>query len=390
MASEHLASRGIRPVVIDGSKVPGRKFLVAGNGGLNLAHVGSVDDLLDHYGSSADALRPCLSGFDAVTLRSWADGLGAKTFVGTSGRIFPEALKAAKLLRAWLMRLDGLGVSLKLRTRLVGMTGDGGFRLEGPDGSTLVRPDAAVLALGGASWPRLGSDGAWTPMLAALGVGIRPFQAANCGMLVPWSRVAAERLAGLPLKNLRGTAGCRTARGELVLTSYGVEGQLVYALGPPLREELAKRGYACLQLDLKPDLLRDQVVERLAKRQGRRSWSTWLTKVLRLPPGTAVLMREVGVDAASSTDEVADAVKALPIRVVGTRPIAEAISSAGGVCLDELDDRLMLKRLPGVFVAGEMLDWEAPTGGYLLQACFSTGVAAASGVLAWLGEATQA
>ncbi|WP_051329033.1 BaiN/RdsA family NAD(P)/FAD-dependent oxidoreductase [Geminicoccus roseus] len=386
IAAERMAKQGLRPVVVEGSARPARKFLIAGRGGLNLSHVGEVEQLLRHYGDARNWLEPHLSAFDVTALRSWADELGAETFVGTSGRIFPKALKATGLLRAWLARLDQLGVTLKLRTRLVGISGDGALRLDGPDGERLCRPDAAVLALGGASWPRLGADGAWVPMLSALGVAVRPLRAANAGVLVPWSEVARQRFAGIPMKNLAATVDGETARGELVLTPYGVEGQLVYALGAALRRQIDACGKGRLQIDLKPDLAPEELLRRLSRPRGSQSWPTWLSRSLRLPPMTPVLLREAGIGPASRPAELAAALKALPIEVTGSRPIAEAISSSGGIALEELDQRLMLRRCPGLFVAGEMLDWEAPTGGYLLQACFATGAAAGEGVLDWLRE----
>jgi uncharacterized flavoprotein (TIGR03862 family) len=384
IAAERLAQEGIAPVVVDGSAMPARKFLIAGRGGLNLSHVGHVDQLLEHYGSERHWLQPHLSAFDVTALRDWADGLGGETFVGTSGRIFPRALKATGLLRAWLARLNGLGVTLKLRTRLVGIQADGVLRLRGPEGEAELRPDATVLALGGASWPRLGSDGAWTAMLAGLGVSVRPLEAANVGLLVAWSDVARQRFQGVPLKNLMGSVDGRGVPGELVLTPYGVEGQLIYALGRELRGQIAMHGRGRLWLDLKPDLGPDELLRRLGRPRGHQSWSSWLGRSLRLPNVVPTLLREAGLGPASPVADLAHGLKHLPIDVTGTRPIAEAISSGGGVALAELDHRMMLRRLPGVFLAGEMLDWEAPTGGYLLQACFATGVAAAAGVLDWI------
>ena len=386
MAAERLAQHGLAPVVIEGSRTPGRKFLVAGRGGLNLTHVGDPDQLLRHYGPERQWLAPHLHAFDGAALREWADQLGAETFVGSSGRVFPKALKATGLLRAWLARLDQSGVTLMLRTRFIGWTSTGGIKLQGPDGPAEMQADACVLALGGASWPRLGSDGAWAAAVRAQGVAVRAFQPANGGMLVPWSEVARARFQGLPLKNLQAFVGDEQARGELMLTEYGLEGQLVYALGRALRAQLDAQGHGLLHLDLKPDLTREQIEARLAVPRGSLSWSNWLTKRLRVPPPVPTLLREGGIVPSSSTAELAGAIKRLPLRIVGTRPIAEAISTAGGVELAEVDKQLMLRKHPGVFVAGEMLDWEAPTGGYLLQASFATGAAAAEGVVAWLKE----
>ncbi len=386
IAAERMAVHGIKAVVVDASPAPARKFLIAGRGGLNLTHAGTVDQFLPPYGSEQNWLRPFLQAFDGTALRDWADGLGAETFVGTSGRIFPKALKSTDLLRAWLARLARLGVNLKLRTRLVGIEPSGAVRLRDAEGEHVLRFDACILALGGASWPRLGSDGAWRGLLAGLGIEVRDFEPANIGMIVPWSDVARTRLEGQPLKNLAGSAGPAQAKGEIQLTAYGIEGQLVYALGRALRTQLHREGEALLQLDLKPDLDLHAILDRLERPRGSMSWSTWLTKRLKLPPSVPTLLREAGVTPQSDVSDLAAAIKSLPIRIVGTRPIAEAISTAGGVALHEVDERLMLRKCPGLFLAGEMLDWEAPTGGYLLQACFSTGVAAADGVAAWLTE----
>lgn len=386
IAAEQLALQGIRTVVVDGSAMPARKLLIAGRGGLNLTHDGDIEQLLRHYGDEACWLKPHLAAFDGTALRNWADRLGAETFVGTSGRIFPKALKATGLVRAWLIHLNRLGVTLKLRTRLVGIDDAGDLRLRGPAGEMAWRPAATILALGGASWPRLGSDGAWTDLLVKLGIQVHPLLAANVGMLVPWSEVARQRFQGMPLKNLKASAAGQTARGELVLTPYGVEGQLIYALGRSLRAQIAADGQACLRLDLKPDRTLEDIQARLSRPRGSLSWPTWLARSLRLPPGVPVLLREHGLSPSSTPSQLASAIKDLPLTVTGTRPIAEAISSAGGVALGEVDQRLMLRKRPGIFLAGEMLDWEAPTGGYLLQACFATGAAAASGVLDWLKE----
>ena len=364
--------------------MPVRKFLIAGRGGLNLTHSGTVEQLLAHYDGAQDWLRPYLRAFDGDLLRTWADDLGAETFVGTSGRVFPKTLKAARLLRAWLARLDALGVTLKLRTRLIGMAAGPRFFLHGADGASECRPNAAILALGGASWPRLGSDGTWTEMLRSLGIAVAPLEPANVGMLVPWSAAAAARLTGAPLKNLRAWVGDHGMSGELMLTAYGIEGQLVYAQGRHLRAELNLHGRARLCLDLKPERGLEDLIVRLARPRGSKSWSNWLTGALRLPASVPVLLREVGIGPASTIQALARTLKCLPLTITGTRPITEAISSAGGVRRSEVDGQLMLLKAPGVFVAGEMLDWEAPTGGYLLQAAFATGAAAAAGVIDWL------
>jgi uncharacterized flavoprotein (TIGR03862 family) len=385
IAAERLAQQGIPPIVVEGSASPARKFLIAGRGGLNLTHSGSVEELLPAYGGERDWLRPHLARFDGLALRAWADSLGAETFVGTSGRIFPKALKSTALLRAWLHRLQDLGVTWRLRTRLIGFDERQTARLRSKEGEETIRFDACILALGGASWPRLGSDGSWREMLTERGIQVRPFEPANIGLLVEWSEVARRRLAGLPLKNVMGEAGGIRLKGEIQLTDYGVEGQLIYALGRAIREQLC-HGIAVLHLDLKPDLSPAAITSRLERPRNGLSWPGWLTKRLNLAPAMPTLLREAGLAADSSPHEIAALIKNLPLRIVGARPIAEAISSAGGVALDEVDERLMFRKAPGLFVAGEMLDWEAPTGGYLLQACFATGVAAADGVASWLRE----
>ena len=375
MAAEHLAQAGRAVAVYDRMPSVGRKFQLAGRGGLNLTHSEPLDRFLDRYGSARSVLEPAIEAFPPDALRAWCAGLGHETFVGSSGRVFPRSFKATPLLRAWLGRLAGLGVRFHMGHRWVGWDATGALRFVAGAGEVLVRPAATVLALGGASWPRLGSDGGWVELLRARGVMVNALRPANCGFLHEWSPVFRERFAGEPLKRIAATFGGVTVRGEAMLTEDGIEGGVIYALSRPLRDVIDAEGSATVLLDLRPDL--DAAA--LAQRLGGRGQS--LANALRkggLAPAAAGLVREV--DAGGS---LAERVKAVPLRLVGTRPIERAISSAGGVALTELDAGFMLRRLPGMFVVGEMLDWEAPTGGYLLQAAFSSAVVAAEAIIAY-------
>jgi len=390
MAAEQLAVAGVPVEVFDAMPTAGRKFLLAGKGGLNLTHGEPFEPFVARYGASASWLRPLLQRFGPDATRAFAAGLGIATFVGSSGRVFPVEMKAAPLLRAWLQRLRARGVRLHLRHRWSGWTEEGALRFSAPQGEVMVTATAAVLALGGASWPRLGSDGAWVPWLASRGVALAPLQPANCGFDVGWSAHLAGRFAGAPLKSVAMTWTAPDGRavrqqGEFVLTATGVEGSLVYAASAALREAIARDGAATFELDLLPARDAAWVRAELAHPRGRRSLATHLKTRLKLDGAKAALLREgAGHETMNDPVRLAARIKALPITVRRPRPIAEAISSAGGVRLDAVDERLMLRTLPGVFVAGEMLDWEAPTGGYLLTACLSTGHAAGQGVLAWL------
>jgi uncharacterized flavoprotein (TIGR03862 family) len=383
MAAEALAAAGRRVVVFDQAASPARKFLLAGRGGLNLTHVDPPDRFLARYGPSAARLAPAIAAFGPDAVRAWSAALGEPTFVGTSGRVFPRSFKASPLLRAWLRRLAALGVALQPRHRLVGFDAAGGIVLEAAGGRRVERAGAIVLACGGASWPRLGSDGAWVGPLGALGVAIAPLRPANCGFAVGWSAPFAARFAGAPLKTIAlGFAGARV-RGEAVATSAGLEGGAVYALAGPLREAIAARGEALLFVDLKPDVAIEALAARLARPRGATSLATWLRKAAGLPPVAIALLREAGAPPAAP-DALARRIKGVPVRLTGVAPIARAISSAGGIAWSELDADFMLRRRPGLFAAGEMLDWEAPTGGFLLQACLATGAAAGRGALKWL------
>jgi len=388
IAAERLSRDGIAVTVYDRMPTPGRKLLMAGRGGLNLTHSEPLEAFLGRYGAARPFLAPAIEAFPPAALRDWAEGLGQPTFVGSSGRVFPEAMKAAPLLRAWLARLRGQGVEFRQRTDWLGWDGSGRLLFRDAGGAEeAVDPAATVLALGGASWPRLGSTGAWVDILSRKGIAVAPLRPANCGFEVGWSEVFKQRFQGRPLKNLALTFDGRTVRGEAMVTAYGIEGGAIYALSSALRERIAAQGHAVLHIDLCPDRAADDIRQRLAKPRGKRSQSDFLRRALGLPPIAINLMREaVGPSLPREPAALAALVRAVPIELTAPAPLARAISSAGGIALAELDDTFMLKRLPGVFAAGEMLDWEAPTGGYLLQGSFATGVAAARGALAWLGR----
>jgi uncharacterized flavoprotein (TIGR03862 family) len=387
MAAETIAQAGLRVRVFDRMPSAGRKLLMAGRGGLNLTHSEPLPQFLSRYREAQPALAPAIAAFAPERLRAWSEELGQPTFVGSSGRVFPEAFKASPLLRAWLRRLDSQGVSLALRHRWSGWDDDGALRFETPDGTVAVTPRATVLALGGASWPKLGSDGSWQPLLAGRGVAIAPLRPANCGFRVDWSEHLRDRFAGTPLKNVVLSAAGESVRGEAMLTRDGIEGGAVYALSAPLREAIAATGTATLAIDLRPDLDAGQITERLGAPRGGQSLASTLRKKLALPPVAIALLHETAGDAplaARDAAALATHIKAAPLRLTGTAPIARAIYTTRGIRIDELDCALLLRRLPGMFAAGEMLDWEAPTGGYLLQAAFATGRAAGRGVVEWL------
>jgi uncharacterized flavoprotein (TIGR03862 family) len=391
MAVETLAAAGARVTIHDRMPSVGRKFLMAGRGGLNLTHSEPFDNFMERYGDARRALLPAIEHFPPAALRAWCEGLGQPTFIGSSGRVFPQAFKASPLLRAWLRRLDTMGVRLALRHRWVGWTPDGALLFDRPDGQVSVTADVTILALGGASWPRLGSDGAWVDTLAQRGVKISTLQPANCGFRVAWSSTFRDRFEGVPLKGVALSVASRTARGELVVTRDGLEGGGIYALSAVLRDEIGHDGGALLRIALRPDATTSDLVARLSMPRRKQSVSTFFRKAIGLSPIAVALLQESAIAnghhlSTMSADELAAMINAVPIRLIGTAPLERAISTAGGVALADVDERYMLKRLPGVFVAGEMLDWEAPTGGYLLQASFATGVAAGHGALAWLGE----
>jgi len=377
MAAEVLSAAGLSVTVHDRMPSLGRKFLMAGRGGLNLTHSEDFAPFVERYGARAEALQPWLEAFPPRALIDWAKGLGQEIFVGSSGRVFPEALKASPLLRAWLTRLEGQGVKFRLRHEWTGWNADGDLTFS--DGET-SRPRATILALGGASWPKLGSDGGWTKLLE--GVQIAPLRAANVGFQVAWSDVFRQEFAGTPLKALALRFGERNVRGEVMLTSGGVEGGGIYALSADLRDAVEADGAATLEIDLRPDLPSQRLAARIAAAGPGQS----LTNVLRkagLNPAEIGLLREAG-HVPKEPSSLARRIKSVPLRLTAPQSLERAISTAGGVTFEALEAGLMLHARPGVFVAGEMLDWEAPTGGYLLQACFATGVAAARGVMARL------
>lgn len=388
IAAERLAGAGHRVTVYERMASPARKFLLAGRGGLNLTHSEPFDAFRGRYREASDWLAPALRAFPPQALRDWADGLGAETFVGSSGRVFPRAMKASPLLRAWLGRLDGLGVRLASGRLWTGWGTDSALRFRVASGETeTVYPDATLLALGGASWPRLGSDGGWAPLLAARGVAISPLRPANGGFTVAWSPQMKERFAGQPLKRIVIRCGDETAAGEAMIDAEGIEGGAIYALSAPMREAVARDGFASLEVDLRPDLAAPELAARLARRRKGETLSNHLRKAAGLTPVATALLRDAA--AAALPEEpgaLAALIKAAPLRLGAPMPIARAISTAGGIACGGVDAGFMLERLPGVFAAGEMLDWEAPTGGYLLQASFATGVAAAAGIETWLAS----
>ena len=385
MAAQRLAENGYGVAVYDAMPTPGRKLLRAGIGGLNLTHSEPLPAFAARFGPACPLFSRLLAEFGPDAVRAWAADLGIPTFVGTSGRVFPADFKAAPLLRSWLRRLRAAGVTLHLRHRWQGWTDDGGLRFATPDGEIAVTARAAVLALGGGSWPQLGADGAWVGQMAARGIAVTPLQPANCGFDVAWSPFFRDRFAGTPVKAVALRFGDATIRGEFVISTYGIEGSAVYALSARLRDAIARDGQAVLRLDLKPDWPAERLTAALSAPRGSRSLSTHLEKTARLKGVAVALLRECAPDAGA----LSTTLKALPLTLTRPRPLAEAISSAGGVGLDQVDGDLMLTRLPGTFVAGEMLDWEAPTGGYLLTGCLATGHAAGLGAARYLDAVSK-
>ena len=388
IAAEMLAQAGIAVTVYDQMASVGRKFLLAGRGGLNLTHSEDLGAFLGRYGDLAPQLRQAIETFPPSALRAWSDGLGQPTFIGSSGRVFPSTLKTSPLLRAWLKRLADLKVTFALRHRWTGWNEAGQLRFTHHGNEVLIRPDVTVLALGGASWPKLGSDGDWTEFLKARSVAIAPLRPSNCGFTVDWTD-KFRAFEGQPLKPLTLAFEGRTARGELTITRDGLEGGAIYALSGPLRAAIDKAGKATIAIDLSPDLSAASLVEKLSQPRGKQSLSNVLRKAARLTGPATGLLHEASLAfgkplSSLKTQDLAALIKAVPVHLTGTQQIAKAISSAGGIAFAELDDDFMLTKCPGVFAAGEMLDWEAPTGGYLLQASFATGLAAARGALMWL------
>jgi uncharacterized flavoprotein (TIGR03862 family) len=391
MAAEVASRGGANVTIYDAMPSAGRKLLMAGRGGLNLTHSETLPAFLARYGTAMPHLAPAIAAFPPDALRAWSEGLGQPTFVGSSGRVFPQGFKASPLLRAWLRRLDAMGVQLKLRHRWTGWDNDGRLVFQAPDGQLAVSASATVLALGGASWPRLGSDGGWVRILEQRGVAVAPLRPANCGFTVAWSDVFKDRFAGEPLKTIELSFGSQIVRGEAVLTRDGIEGGAIYALAAALRDEIAAAGKATLRIALRPDLDADRLTARLSAPRGKQSFSTFLRKAAGLSPVAIGLLQEVamasGVSLSAMPPEaLAARINNVEIVLTGTSALEKSISTAGGIAFDELDANYMLRQLPGIFVAGEMLDWEAPTGGYLLQASFATGAAAGRGALKLLGK----
>ncbi|QNK02096.1 TIGR03862 family flavoprotein [Dyella telluris] len=392
MAAEAAHAAGVSVDVFDAKGSVGRKFLIAGKGGMNLTHGEPKPDFIQRYGKRAREVGEWLASFDADDLRAWARGLGVETFVGTSGRVFPSDLKAAPLLRGWVRRLREDGVRFHVHHRWLGWSDDGALRFATPEGEQHVRADAVVLAMGGGSWPELGSDGQWQEPLAARGVDVAPLVPSNCGFDIGWSEHLATRFAGAPLKpvtiHLRDKDGLEHSRqGECVITADGIEGSLIYAWSAILRDAIATHGSITIELDLAPDRPVERLRSDLAKPRGSRSMSEHLRRQTGLSGVKAALLHEV-LDREQFHDAgtLARTIKRLPLRLLRARPIDEAISSGGGVRLEVLDPTLMLDLLPGVFCAGEMLDWEAPTGGYLLTACFASGLRAGQGAADWIKQ----
>ncbi|MDI1344084.1 MAG: TIGR03862 family flavoprotein [Pseudolabrys sp.] len=388
IAAETLARAGVAITIYDQMPSLGRKFLLAGRGGLNLTHSEDLGQFLTRYGDIDPLLRAAIEAFPPSALRAWSDGLGQATFVGSSGRVFPTVLKTSPLLRTWLLRLRNLGVKTRLRHRWEGFDEDGNLRFAVDGKDVSVVPDVIVLALGGASWARLGSDGRWAAILAKQKIAMSPLLPANCGFTAAWSDVL-RGFEGHPLKRISLSFGGHSVRGEAMITRDGLEGGAVYALASPIRDAILKHGETMVAIDLLPDVALAKLGERLSAARGKQSLSNFLRKATHLSAAALSLVREGAMTkgtnlATMSGQEIAALIKAVPVKLTGVQPIATAISTAGGIRFSELDEHFMLRRYPGIFVAGEMLDWEAPTGGYLLQATFATGVAAAKGAMDFL------
>lgn len=383
IAAETLAAAGCAVTVYDRMPSLGRKFLMAGIGGLNLTHSENIDAFQNRYRGTA-MLRPMIDAFGPSELRAWCQGLGQDTFVGSSGRVFPKTFKASPLLRAWLGRLEEQGVSFRARHQWLGWR-DGALVFETPEGDHEAEADTTLLALGGASWPRLGSDGAWRDVLESSGIATVPFKPSNCGFTTGWEEYVGSRFAGTPLKAVTFTFGGETIRSEAVVTTNGIEGSAVYALSPLLRDSIDSTGAAVLHADFKPDTTAQELADKFSRTRRGDSLSNRLRK-LGLSAAAVAILREGVRPMPEDHAALVAAIKSVPITLIGIAGLERAISSAGGVYADGLDDNLMSHAKPGVFVAGEMLDWEAPTGGYLLQGCFASGRWAANGMLGWLGS----
>jgi uncharacterized flavoprotein (TIGR03862 family) len=386
MAAEVISAHGVKVDVYDAMPSVGRKLLMAGKSGLNITHSDPFDVFASRYGKRRENIEPMLKAFGADELREWVHSLGIQTFIGTSGRVFPMGMKASPLLRTWLNRLAASNVTVHLRHKWTGFLPDSSLRFVTPDGEVTIKPDAVVLALGGGSWSRLGSDGAWVDWLKQTGAQVESLRPANCGFDVAWSEHFREKYEGHPIKSVILSFGEFRGQGEFIVTKEGVEGGLIYTVSAMIRDEIEAKGKAVTFLDLKPDRTLEWLTEKLSKPRGKRSLASFLEKTLGIHHVKAGLLREfVSKEDFTNPERLAAFIKTLPIPLVAPRPLDEAISTAGGVTFESLDESLMLKNLPGVFCAGEMLDWEAPTGGYLLTACFSSGYIAGHGVLDWLG-----
>lgn len=385
MAAERLSEAGLTATIYDAMPTPARKFLMAGKSGLNITHSEPIDRLVTRYGTREAELSRAVESFTPTAIRGWGETLGVETFVGSSGRVFPKAFKASPLLRAWLARLDSRGVTLMTRHRWQGWDTDGTHRFLSPDGEVAVAADSALFALGGPCWTKLGSDGAWTSSFERMGIPVTPFRPANCGFDVNWSDHFTDRFEGEPVKNTVLSFGGQMVKGDFVVTRHGIEGSAVYSLSAPIRDRIETDGPVVLSLDLCPDRTEDRLKEALERPRGKKSVATHLKRATGLTGVKAGLLREcLPKDIFDNPGNLAVSIKALPVTLRRTRPIDEAISTAGGVSFDALDDGLMIKDQPGHFCAGEMIDWEAPTGGYLLTACLAQGRQAAEGMLRWL------
>lgn len=388
MAAEVLCGQGVQVNLYESKASVGRKFLVAGKGGLNLTHAEPLESFVNRYGPRAQQIGTLLEGFGPDEIRAWCSGLGIETFVGPSQRVFPKDLKAFPVLQKWTQRLRESGVAFHTQHRWTGWNNDGSVAFTTPNGPLSVRPDAVVLTVGGASWPKLGSDGAWVPVLLQAGCDVAALQPSNCGFDVNWSDHFRERNAGEPLKSVSLTFTNSSGetferRGACLITKNGIEGSLIYAASALIRDEISHSGSAVITLDLAPDRTVEQLAKRLSTPRGSRTISSHLRSKVRLKGVEAALLREFAADALNDADRLAHAIKALPIPLTAARPIDEAISTAGGVRIEALNAQLMVESIPGLFCAGEMLDWEAPTGGYLLTACLASGRVAGQGALAW-------
>jgi uncharacterized flavoprotein (TIGR03862 family) len=397
MAAEVISAQGVKVDVYDSMPSLGRKFLLAGKGGLNITHSESFEKFVSRYGERRANIEPLLNVFGPEELRQWVHGFGIDTFVGTSGRVFPVGMKASPLLRAWIKRLNESGVTFHLRNKWIGWLPDKrsslvdkSLHFVSADGDVAIKADAVLLALGGGSWARLGSDGAWTSWLRNVGAEVEPLRPSNCGFDVAWTPYFRERFEGHPIKSVVLSFGSFHQQGEFIVTKEGVEGSLIYAASALLRDEIEARGQAVMMLDLAPDRSHEWLVERLSRSRGSRSMASHLEKTVNIKGVKAGLLREfVPKEDFWNLQPLAHFIKNLPIPLIATRPLDEAISSAGGVTFESLDEHLMLRSMPGVFCAGEMLDWEAPTGGYLITACMASGYAAGHGVLNWLGASKR-